>query len=72
MGFLHRSIDMRLEFHEILAEHVDEFLRGFGEFGFRGPGLDRIEQMRLDAGHRFRHGEAEIGIGALFVVVLVG
>ena len=32
--------------------------------GFVLPGLQRIEQMRLDARHRGRHREAEIRIGA--------
>lgn len=34
------------------------------ELGLIGPGLDRVEDVRLDAGHRGRHREAEIRVAA--------
>src|SRR5262249_6182751 len=41
-----------------------QLARGLVERGFVLPSLHWIEQVRLDAGHRGRHRETEIGIGA--------
>ena len=56
--------DVALELGEVLLEHADEVARGFVELGLVLPGLERIEQMWLDAMHRGRYREPEIGIGA--------
>src|ERR1700722_13148858 len=58
------GIDVGFVFDEVLLEHAHELARGLIEGRFVLPGLHRIEQMRLDAGHRGRHREAEIRIGA--------
>src|SRR6266852_5839285 len=58
------GVDLRFELGEVFLEHADQRARGLVELGLVGPGLDRIEDMRLDAGQRGRHREAEIFVGA--------
>src|ERR1700687_3527600 len=58
------GVDLGFELGEILLEHADQGPRGLVELGLVGPGLDGIEDMRLDAGQRGRHREAEISVGA--------
>ena len=55
---------MGLELLEILREHADQLLGRLGEGGLILPGLDRVEDMRLDAGHRCGNGETEIRVPA--------
>src|ERR1700733_5989387 len=57
------GIDQALEFGEVLLEHADQRTRGLVELNLVGPSLDRIEDMRFDAGQRGRHREAEIFVG---------
>src|SRR5271166_1920819 len=57
-------VGVDFELLEIVAEHLDQTARRFGEFALAAPSLDRIEDVRLDAGHLVRHGEAEMRIGA--------
>src|SRR3984957_17512978 len=57
-------VGVSLEALEIVAEHLHHAPRHFGEFCLAAPGLDRFENVRLDARHLRRHGEAKIGIGA--------
>ncbi len=63
-GRAHVGVDVLLVLGEVLLEHAHELARGLVEGGFVLPGLHRIEEVRLDARHRGRHREAEIGIGA--------
>src|ERR1700736_6492264 len=58
------GIDLTFELGEILLEHADQRPRGFVELGLVSPGLDRIKDMRLNAGQRGRHREVEIRVGA--------
>src|SRR5437016_13321110 len=58
------GVDLRFELGKILLEHANQRARGLVELGLVGPGLDRIEDMRLDAGQRGRYREAEISVGA--------
>src|SRR5215470_8424338 len=67
-GGAHVGIDVLLELHEVLLEHVDELARGLIELELVLPGLLRIEQVWLDAAKLGRHPEAEIRIGAEFRV----
>src|SRR6266566_6828699 len=54
---------------EVLAEHLSELAR-FPVIRLRiAPGGTRIEQRRLDAGHRHRHVEAKDLVGAELNVV---
>ena len=48
---------MGLEALEVVLEHRNEALCRLGEGGFVLPGLDRIEDVRLDARHRGRDRE---------------
>src|SRR5581483_10319640 len=57
------GVDLGLELGEVLLEHRDQGAGGLVELGLVLPGLDRIENMRLDTGQRGRHGEAEIFVG---------
>src|SRR5215813_9832931 len=63
-GGLHVGVDVLLVLDEILLEHAHEVARRFVEFRLVLPGLERIEQVRLDALKLGRHREAEIRIGA--------
>src|SRR5215210_5110354 len=56
------GIHVRLKTLEVLLEHLEQALGGLGEGGFVLPGLDRIEDVRLDARYRGRHGETEIRV----------
>src|SRR6266404_5894965 len=58
------SVNLRFELGKILLEHADQRARGLVELGLVGPRLDRVEDMRLDAGQRGRYREAEIFVGA--------
>src|SRR6266436_320785 len=58
------GVDLGFEFCKVLLEHADQRARGLVELGLVGPGLDGIEDMRLDAGQRGRHRESEILVGA--------
>src|SRR5262245_64613727 len=57
-----RGLDIRrdvlLEFGEVLLEHVDQVSRRPVELGLVLPGLERVEQMRLNAWHGGGHREA--------------
>src|SRR4029453_4442153 len=55
---------MALETFEFLREHVDETLCGLGESRLVLPSLHWVEDVRLDARDRGRHGETEIGIAS--------
>src|SRR4051812_7781692 len=55
---------MVLEALEILVEHVDEALGRLPEGRFVLPGLDRVEDMRLDARDGGWHRESEIRVAA--------
>src|ERR1700728_5287674 len=57
-------VGVSLEPLEIVAEHLHQPPRDLGEFALIAPGLDRIEDVRLDAWNLRRHGEAEMRIGA--------
>src|SRR5260370_517050 len=63
-GGFHVGVHLTFEAHEIVAEHAHQLARGLVEVGLVAPGLERVEQVWLDARHRSRHREAEIGIGA--------
>src|SRR5271165_2906225 len=63
-GRAHLRVDVLFVLDEVRLEHADELARGVVEGGFVAPGLHWIEKMRLDAGHRGRHGKTKIGIGA--------
>src|ERR1700712_1676778 len=49
------GVYLRFEPGEILLEHADQRPRGLVELGLVLPGLDRIEDMRLDPGKRGGH-----------------
>src|SRR3954463_6750310 len=57
-------VHMVLEALEILVEHVDEALGRLPEGRFVLPGLDRVEDMRLDARDGGWHRESEIRVAA--------
>src|SRR5713101_6214931 len=63
-GGLHVGVHLAFEAHEIVAEHAHQLARGLVEVGLVAPGLERIEQVRLDARHGSRHREPEIRIRA--------
>src|SRR5947209_3403177 len=63
-GGAYVGVDIGLELGEVLLEHAHELARGGVELGLVLPGLERVEQVRLDARHADRHLESEIGIGA--------
>src|ERR1035438_3475114 len=43
--------DVIFELGEVLLEHADQIARGLVELRLILPGLERVEQMRLDARH---------------------
>src|ERR1700751_6435309 len=57
-------VGVSLESLEIVAEHLHQAACDFSEFGLVAPGLDRFENMRLDARNLRRHRKPEVGIGA--------
>ena len=57
-------VGVSLEPLEIVAEHLHQTPRNFRELALVAPGLDRLENVRLDAGNLLRHGETEVRIGA--------
>ena len=53
---------MRRELGEIGDEQVDQLGRGPVILRLVGPGRSRVEYVGVDAGHRDRHLEAEVGV----------
>ena len=68
-GRLDAVFDMLGEFGEIGDEQVDQLGRGAVIVFLVGPGRARVEDRAVDAGHRDRHFEAEVGILAELGVV---
>src|SRR5258707_15863167 len=53
------GVDLGFEFCKILLEHADQRTRGLVELDLVGPGLDRIGDLRVDAGQLGRHCKTE-------------